>query len=342
MNYSELHEAANGQLGPYCKNCVVCNGRACGCAMPGPGSKYPGTAASRNFDAWQKIDLNMDTFHPNQELDIRLELFGHRFSAPIFAAPIGAVDLHYSGKYNDYTYNAILTKAAADYGIMAFTGEGIDPGVMKSAADNIAALGGIGCPTIKPWGRESVFEKLDYLNERNILCAAMDIDAAGLPLLRAANTDAGGKSVPEMREIVQYAKMPFIIKGIMTPSGAEKAVEAGAAAIVVSNHGGRVFGCGAATAEVLPEIADAVKGQIKILVDGGIRTGADIFRALALGADAVLIGRPVLNAVYGSAEEGLRIYMDKLVSELTDTMFMTGVSRLSEISRANIHKEYRF
>ena len=336
MTYQEVHDAATGQLGPYCFNCPVCNGKACGTNMPGPGSKYPGTAGPRNFEAWQKILVNMDTLNPNYDPDIHFDLFGHSFSAPVFAAPIGAVDLHYGEKYNDYIYNSLLLKAAAEAGIMAFTGEGIDPGVMKSSADNIDALGGIGCPTIKPWGKATLFEKFDYLKERNVLCAAMDIDAAGLPLLRAANTDAGSKTVPEMREIIAYAGRPVIIKGIMTVDGARKAVEAGAAGIVVSNHGGRVFGCGPATAEVLPEIADAVKGQTVIFVDGGIRTGMDVFRAIALGADAVLIGRPILNAMYGSAEEGLKVYLEKVTAELKDTMVMCGVGSLKDISRANI------
>lgn len=337
MTYQEIHDAAAGQLGPHCFNCPVCNGKACGTSMPGPGSKYPGTAAPRNFEAWQKILLNMDTLNPNYDPDISLELFGHRFSAPVFAAPIGAIDMHYSDKYTDYTYNAYLTNAAAEYGIMAFTGEGIDHGVMKSAVDNIDLLGGIGCPTIKPWGKATVFEKLDYLKAKNVLCVAMDIDAAGLPLLRAANTDAGSKTVSQMKEIIDYAERPFIIKGIMTVAGARKAVEAGAAAIVVSNHGGRVFGCGPATAEVLPEIADAVKGQVKIFVDGGIRTGVDVFRAIALGADAVLIGRPILNCMFGSPTEGLKVYMDKVTAELKDTMVMCGVGSLKDISKENIH-----
>ena len=84
----------------------------------------------------------------------------------------------------------------------------------------------------------------------------------------------------------------------MTVKGALKAKEAGASAIVVSNHGGRVLDQCPTTAEVLPEIAEAVGADMKILVDGGIRSGVDVFKALALGADAVLIGRPFVTAVY--------------------------------------------
>ena len=336
MTYNEVLAAARTEVGPYCKACPVCNGRACGNAMPGPGCKHPGPTASRNYDKWQEICVNMDTLCPNADPDISFELFGHRFAAPIFAAPLGALPLHYGDKYKDQQYNAILIKAAAEYGLMALTGDGVDPEIMKASVVDMNKVGGMGCPTIKPWNKEAVFEKLDILNANGIFAAAMDVDGAGLPFLKAMNPNAGSKSVEEMKEIVQYAQMPFIIKGIMTPNGARKAVESGAAAIVVSNHGGRVQGGVPSTAEVLPAIVEAVKGQITILVDGGIRSGVDVFRALALGADGVLIGRPVLTAIYGAGEEGFRVYMDKIVGELKSTMTMCGAATLKDITRDKI------
>ena len=122
----------------------------------------------------------------------------------------------------------------------------------------------------------------------------------------------------------------------MTVKGAEKAVEAGADAIVVSNHGGRVQGCCPATAEVLPAIAKTVKGKVKIFVDGGIRSGVDVFKAIAMGADAVLIGRPVVPFIYAEGEEGFKVYMDRIVSQLRDTMTMCGTPTLSDICEDNI------
>ena len=336
MNYNEVLAAARDCVGPYCKACPVCNGRACANSMPGPGCKYPGNVAARNYDKWQEICVNMDTLCPNADPDVSFKMFGRTFSAPIFMAPLGAVDMHYGPKYTDFTYNSILIKASFEYGLMALTGDGVNPEIMKSSVQDMLKVGGIGMPTIKPWNKEAVFEKLDILNENHIFAAAMDVDGAGLPFLKAMNPNAGSKSVEEMREIVNYAKMPFVIKGIMTPNGARKAVEAGAAAIVVSNHGGRVQGGVPSTAEVLPAIAEAVKGQITILVDGGIRSGVDVFRALALGADGVLIGRPVLTAIYGGGEEGYRVYMDKIVGELKSTMTMCGAANLGEITRDKV------
>ncbi len=168
---------------------------------------------------------------------------------------------------------------------------------------------------------------------------AMDVDAAGLPFLKNMTPPAGSKSVEQLAQIVKLAEVPFIVKGIMTVKGALKAKEAGAAAIVVSNHGGRVLDQCPASAEVLAQIADALHGSgMKILVDGGIRSGTDIFKALALGADGVLICRPFVTALYGGGAEGVSVYIEKLAGELTDTMSMCGAGSLHEISRDMIHR----
>ena len=241
--------------------------------------------------------------------------------------------LHYGDKYDDLEYNDILVSSCADAGIAAFTGDGTNPAVMEGATRAIKQKDGNGIPTVKPWDINTLKEKLAMIKDAGSFAVAMDIDAAGLPFLKNLTPPAGSKTVEELREIVKEAEVPFIIKGIMTVKGALKAKEAGAAAIVVSNHGGRVLDQCPATAEVLAEIADAVGNDMKILVDGGIRSGVDIFKALALGADAVLIGRPFVTAVYGGGAEGVAAYTAKLAAELEDTMAMCGAHSLSEISR---------
>ena len=163
--------------------------------------------------------------------------------------------------------------------------------------------------------------------------AEQDIDAAGLPFLKNLTPPAGSKTVEQLKEIADYAGVPFILKGIMTVKGAEKAVKAGAKTIIVSNHGGRVLDQCPATAEVLPEIVDAVGKDVMVLVDGGIRTGMDVFKALALGAKGVLIARPFVNMVYGGGEEGPAVLVAKLKAELEDTMLMCGAHSLAEIDR---------
>lgn len=333
MNYAECLELARGKMGNYCKACPECNGRACKNQMPGPGAKGIGDTAIRNYDKWKEIRVQMDTLVEKRPIDTSLSLFGKNFQYPFFAGPVGAVNMHYGDSLNDVSYNDILVSSCAEFGIAAFTGDGMDSNVMVAATEAIKKAGGLGIPTVKPWNVEMIREKMALVKDAGAFAAAMDIDAAGLPFLKNFNPPAGSKSVEELREIVEAAGVPFIVKGIMTVKGALKAKEAGAAAIVVSNHGGRVLDQCPATAEVLEEIATAVDGSMKIFVDGGIRSGTDVFKALALGADAVIIARPFVTAVYGGGREGVEVYIQKIGSELADTMAMCGVSSLSEITR---------
>ena len=336
MTYKEVLQAAQGQMGP-CRACPVCNGRACGGTIPGPGAKGSGTVAVRNFDAWRNVRLNMDTIHENFEPDTSLTLFGRSFKYPFFAGPVGAMALHYGDKYNDLDYNNILVPACAAAGFAAFTGDGTNHKVMEGAAAAITACGGAGIPTVKPWDNATLARKIALARSSGCFAMAMDIDAAGLPFLKNMTPPAGSKTVEELREIVAMAEKPFIVKGIMTVAGAKKALEAGAKGIVVSNHGGRVLDQCPSTAEVLPAIVDAVGGRMTILVDGGIRTGMDVFKALALGADAVLIGRPFVTMVYGAGAEGVKTYVEKLKAELADTMAMCGAHSLADISRSMLY-----
>lgn len=333
MTYQEILENARKDIGKYCKACPVCNGKACGNQIPGPGAKGVGDTAIRNYNKWQEIRVNMDTFCENRPVDTTFEVFGQKFAYPFFAGPAGAVNLHYSEKYDDISYNKVLVSTCAEAGIAAFTGDGTNPLVMEAATMAIKECGGMGVPTVKPWNMDTVKEKLELVVDAGAFAAAMDIDAAGLPFLKNMTPPAGSKTVVEMAEIIKMAGVPFIVKGVMTVAGAMKAKEAGAAAIVVSNHGGRVLDQCPATAEVLEEIVDAVDGSMKVFVDGGIRSGTDVFKALALGADGVLICRPFAVAVYGGDKEGVKAYIEKIGGELKDTMQMCGAHSLDEITR---------
>ena len=336
MTYLEVLEQARGCMGPYCKSCPVCNGLACKNQVPGPGSKGSGTGAARNYQKWQDVRVNMDTICENKPIDTTAHLFGRTFTIPVFAGPVGAMQMHYGDKYTDLEYNDILVSGCAAAGIAAFTGDGLNPAVIQATAEALKKYNGCGVPTVKPWNIELIREKMALVKEANPFAIAMDIDAAGLPFLKNLTPPAGSKTVEELKEIAAMAEKPFILKGIMTAAGALKALEAGASAIVVSNHGGRVLDQCPATAEVLPEIVDAVGGKMTILVDGGIRTGMDVFKALAMGADGVIIARPFVNMVYGAGAEGIATYVAKLKAELEDAMFMCGAHSLDEINRSMV------
>ena len=339
MTFQEVREAAKLKIGPHCRVCPECNGIACRGEIPGPGGKGTGAGFIRNYQGLRKIRLSMDTIYEPKSVSTEAELFGRTFRMPVFAAPIGAVGLHYSDAYDDGSYSSAAVRGCAAEGSAAFTGDGPkDPAFFEPLAA-IRTAGGIGIPTIKPWGLREVVQRALRAEEAGVFALAMDIDAAGLTVLAAMGKPVFPMPEEEISRIVQSLHVPFILKGIMTPEGARKAVQAGARGIVVSNHGGRVLDETPATIEVLTEIVRAVRGKITILIDGGFRTGLDVFKALALGADGVLIGRPLAWSVYGGDAEGVALYLRKVRSELEEAMLMTGASRISEIQSSMISRE---
>ena len=128
--------------------------------------------------------------------------------------------------------------------------------------------------------------------------------------------------------------LPILIKGVLSPDDAERAIEVGASAVIVSNHGGRQLDGVLATIDALPDIAARVADRIPVLLDGGIRRGTDILKALALGARAVLIGRPYLWGLAAAGEDGVRQVLDMLRAELELAMALAGAPRISDVTRA--------
>lgn len=338
MTYNDILEKAKDSMGGFCLACGVCNGLACKTKIPGPGAKGSGEVFHRNWQKLQEVKINMDTLCGDKPIDTGIELFGRRFAYPVFAAPIGAMKIHYGELHDDITYNAALVPGCKNAGIAAFTGDGVNPQVYSGALDSIKAAGGVGVPTIKPWAVELMKEKIKAAEAAGAMAVATDIDAAGLALLKGIATPVSAKTVAELADVIGSTNLPVIIKGVMTAAGALKALEAGAYGIVVSNHGGRVLDQTPATIEVLPEIAAAVGGRLKIFIDGGIRTGLDVFKALALGADAVLIGRPYVTAVYGGGAEGAEVYTQKVGAELAEAMEMTGAAALCNINSGMVRQ----
>jgi len=140
----------------------------------------------------------------------------------------------------------------------------------------------------------------------------------------------------EAEQLIAYAKIPVVLKGIMCAEDAEIAVKIGAAGIIVSNHGGRQLDTVPATIEVLPEIVAAVAGRISVLIDGGVRRGTDVVKALALGAKAVLIGRPYLHGLAAGGAEGVAHVQKILLRELRMALAMLGCRDLSAVTRSVI------
>lgn len=148
-------------------------------------------------------------------------------------------------------------------------------------------------------------------------------------------------SWPHLEWLCRESKLPVLVKGLVRADDARLALEYGAHGIIVSNHGGRQLDTAPATADVLEPIVDALGGRLPVLVDGGIRRGTDVLKALALGAKAVLIGRPVLWGLALAGEAGVRRVLELLRDELDIAMALAGCRSLAEVSRDLVRRDAR-
>lgn len=330
----EIRKVARERMKGYCRVCPVCDGRACAGEVPGMGGLGTGSAFAANLQSLAAVRFNMRLVHGIGEPDTRWEFLGQPLALPLLAAPIGGVSFNMGGKVSEADYISAVLGGCADAGILGCVGDGVPDFIHQSGYDAIQLYDGKGIPFIKPWEDAEFFDKLDKALAAGATIVGMDIDAAGLITLKQMGRPVSPKSPDKLARIIEQVKVPFILKGVMTVADAQMAVDAGARAIVVSNHGGRVLDHTPGAAEVLPEIAEAVNGRIAILADGGVRTGGDILKMLALGADAVMIGRPFAVAAVGGLKDGVVQFIRKIDAELKSAMVLTGTATVTSVERA--------
>ncbi|OIQ51080.1 L-lactate dehydrogenase [cytochrome] [Pseudodesulfovibrio hydrargyri] len=330
----EIRDKARELMKGYCRVCKVCDGKVCAGEVPGMGGLGTGASFKANLEALEGFRLNMRLLHDASEPDTSTSLLGIDMSMPVMAAPIGGVSFNMGGGVSEEDYADAVVSGCKAAGVIGCTGDGVPPLLHESGFAAIEKNGGHGIPFIKPWEGAELDEKLEKGRKTGCSIFGMDVDAAGLITLRQMGRPVSPKPLSELKKIIDKVHgwdAKFIIKGVMTPDEAELAVEAGADAIIVSNHGGRVLDHTPGTAEALPDVAEKVHGKITILVDGGIRTGADVLKMLALGADGVLIGRPVAVAAVGGLQEGVEQYLATIKAQLSGAMVLTGCKDIASI-----------
>jgi isopentenyl diphosphate isomerase/L-lactate dehydrogenase-like FMN-dependent dehydrogenase len=332
MDIATIRSSAREALKGFCRVCPVCDGRVCAGEVPGMGGTGTGAAFRENLEALRRYRLNLRTLHAVKAVDVSVELFGTTLAMPILAAPMAGTTYNMGGKLSEAAFISAVIGGARDAGTFGMCGDGADAGMYESGLAAISAAGGLGAAILKPRAQDEIVKRLRMAEAAGALAVGMDIDGAGLVTMALKGQPVGPKTPQELAEIIGATSRPFIVKGVMTPDEAMSAAKAGAAAIVVSNHGGRVLDHTPGTAEVLPDIAAKVKGQTKVLVDGGVRSGADVLKMLALGADAVLVGRPLVVGAFGGGAEGVAAILNKLKAELVSAMLLTGTASARGVS----------
>ncbi|MBG0791600.1 MAG: alpha-hydroxy-acid oxidizing protein [Desulfovibrionaceae bacterium] len=330
----EIKENARELMKGFCRVCKVCDGRACVGEVPGMGGVGTGASFKANVEALESIRVNMRLLHDAVDPDTSTSVLGYDLSMPVMAAPIGGVSFNMGGGISEEDYADAVVGGSKAAGIIGCTGDGVPPFIHESGFAAIRKHGGHGIPFIKPWEGAELDEKLEKARTLGCTTFGSDVDAAGLVTLRQMGRPVSPKTPEELARIIEKVHSwdaRFILKGIMTPDEAELAAQVGADGIVVSNHGGRVLDHTPGTAEVLHEVAEPVKGKLAVIVDGGVRTGVDVLKMLALGADCVMIGRPISVAAVGGLQEGVEKYCETLRGQLYGAMVLTGCKDIDSI-----------
>jgi isopentenyl diphosphate isomerase/L-lactate dehydrogenase-like FMN-dependent dehydrogenase len=260
----------------------------------------------------------------SQEASTEVTLFNRTFRTPILSGALsGMVDI------TDRPLVKVAT-GVKESGSMMWVG--------IASSDQVREVFETGVPTVrivKPYQEiEMMIKELKEAEEGGAIAVGTDIDffyGAKRGDRVFAPKAMAPKSVKELKRLVAATKLPFILKGVLSAQDAEKAVEVGAGGIVVSNHGGVVIDFAAHPLEVLPEIKAVIGDRIPIFVDSGFRRGSDVMKALALGADAVLVGWLLAMGLAADGSQGVTEMVNIITAELRRIMSVTGCRTVTEI-----------
>jgi len=342
VSEKEINDNARLRFGKeICWVCKVCDGVNCASGIPGMGGVGRMETFQDNYTALQEFHIIPRYIREHITPVIESTFLGTTLKTPIMAAPMTGVGTNMNFVMTDLDYAQTVTRSFVQNGSIAWLGDGASPDKYKLMLNAIEKVDGKAILICKPRADDSLLkQRLQEAESMGILAVGMDIDAVNFKTMASKNLSSIARSLDALIQIKKYVKIPFILKGIMSPEDAQLAVDAGFDAIVISNHGGRVLDGLPGTARVLPEIAKLTKGKIPIVVDGGIRSGMDVFRMIALGADFVLVGRPVAISLVGSEDAGVRFLLNRYSDELKQSMSITGTKHLSDIERSMLRHKY--
>jgi len=341
LNDKIISQTARQKFGrEICWVCKVCDGTDCASGVPGMGGVGRMETFQDNTKALKEYTILPQYIREPVEVDTSFELFGKKFLIPIMAAPMTGATTNMNNAISEYEYALTVLQGSLQVGSIAWLGDGATPDKYKVMLEALRSVNGEGILICKPRADEGLIrERFQEAETQGIFALGMDIDAFQFKTLVQKNQQAGSRTVKDLARIRSYTNLPFIVKGVMTVQDAELSLELGASAIVVSNHGGRVLDEMPGTARVLPMIVEKIKGKLPILVDGGVRSGMDVFKMLALGAEGVLIGRPIAIYAVGGGVGGVKYLYNQLTTELKNSMSITGCANLKNISRDMLLKK---
>jgi isopentenyl diphosphate isomerase/L-lactate dehydrogenase-like FMN-dependent dehydrogenase len=298
------------------------------------GAAESGATLRRNQKALGRFLFRQKIFHDITNPDTAIDLFGRKLPIPAAIAPVGSFSL-----ISDDAERQVA-EAAGHSGVMMFVSHAAKPTVRDWSQFTSAPLVFMGYLSR---GREAVLDQAKQAEDLGFAAVGITMDVVQpvklgdrVPLSTKDGKPRRGQSASttDIEWLKKNVSLPVVIKGIMGAGDARAAVNAGADALIVSNHGGRILDFNRAAIEVLPEVLDAVGKEVAVLLDSGIRSGGDVVKAIALGAKAVLIGRPIGWGVGAAGAEGVERVIDVLSEEIRRVLIMTGTPSVRDVSQS--------
>jgi isopentenyl diphosphate isomerase/L-lactate dehydrogenase-like FMN-dependent dehydrogenase len=325
-----------------------------------------------NREGFSRYQLKARRFIDVSKIDMSVELFGVRFNSPVVLCPIGSSRaFHADGEVAaaraaQVKNQLVIMSTQASFGVedvskarggpiwyQLYTTNNFDVTTTLLKRAEAAGCTAVAVTVDTPAGRNTTTAtRLARTDERT--CGSCHGDATGdrmrpragagaavKPMFEGINMRGVGLTSPSLtwdfvKRLKDATRMKVVIKGLEAAEDAAMAVSSGADGIIVSNHGGRATETGRGTIECVADVAQAVRGRVPIVVDGGIRRGTDVFKALALGANAVGIGRPYIWGLAAFGQPGVERVLDIVNNELRLAMVGCGTTSISQITRASI------
>lgn len=284
-----------------CYVCEYCNGKACAGIIPGMGGREDNGAFIRNVHDLDEFSLDKNIYFSKE-----YDFFGKKIKSPVIIAPITGADENFGAYLSEDEYCHMIANASKKVGNIAVFGDGVEEykfmsGIYAAKRFNLKAVF-----MIKPWKDLDVFERKIRLAENaGAIAVGCDIDSATLPNMTNKNAKIEVIKLEKLKKIISISSLPFIVKGVMDIEHAEMSYNAGASAIVISNHGGRIDSTLPSSISVLSKIARKYSEKLCIMADSGIRKREHVLKMLSAGAEFVMVGRPLIIGAVKNGSKGI-------------------------------------
>lgn len=305
----------------------VCQKEAYGKPI-GLGGVGAGHSFRNNVQSLTDVQLNMSVVGDHFEPDTATSFLGIDLKFPVLASSTAGAE-KYNDSIDETAFCNAVVRGSKEAGTIGLRGDTWFYSLENSPSLNsMKDNDGYGIPIFKPRSQDVLKQLIEKAESYGCKAVGVDLDGCGSTIMARHGQPVFKKSVKDIKELVEFTSLPFITKGIMMPEEAEKCAEAGAKVIGVSNHGGRVLDSTPGVATMLPRIKKRVGDSVTITADGGVRTGYDVLKMLALGADAVLLGRDIIRAAVGAGTLGVKLHLEHIQKTLQKAMFITGTKNI--------------